>query len=392
LFKQAISPSSWTLPVFMSWFTSLYPSQHKIVNKFSTYTEEEQVLSNLAELSPSVITLAQVLRKSGYVTAAFTGGAGLGDEFGYSLGFDVYYDETTFGGFDLTMPMALDWLKIHKDRKFFLFVQGYDVHGRYEFPGEFKNIFADPNYKGKFKGTADEYWELRNQNLEHGGFDIKQEDVTFWKNWYDGRIYETDKRLGNFLKQLEELNMTDKTVILISSGTGNEFYEHEGIDHGFSLYDEAIHVPLAIKIPGQKGRVIEDQVGTIHIMPTLLDILDVNYGEMVKNQMQGMSLVPLMQGENLKLDVFSETDYLWQGFKRSLRTHDGWKFVYSLESGKRQLFHLINDPEELNNLVEKEEKIASELEQKLFNRLKSLGQDRTYHKNLLGDVFKIKRF
>lgn len=388
-FKQAISPSSWTLPVFMSWFTSLYPTQHRVLNKYSTFTKKEKILSNLSELSPSVMTLAQILKKNGYTSAGFTGGAGVGSEFGFNLGFDVYFDTASFGGFDLTMPKALEWLKNHKDEKFFLFVQGFDVHGRYEFPGKFKNKFASPNYNGKYKGTSEEYWDLRNKNLDQGYLDEDQEDIAFWRNWYDGRIYEADKRFGNFLDELDKLGIMDKTVIIVSSGTGNEFFEHNRIDHGFSLYDEVLHVPLAIKIPGEQGRVIKDQVGTISIMPTLLDILNVQYGQTIKNQMRGASLVPLMRGENLKIDVFSETDYLFQGFERSLRTHNGWKFIYTMDSDGRELYNLRKDPNELNNLVDIEEEISAQIEQKLFNRLKSMGQNKSYHRKLLENVFKL---
>lgn len=370
LFKNAVSPSSWTLPVFMSWFTSLYPSQHKIVNKYSTFTKEKQILSNLSELSPSVITLAQVLKNDGYATAGFTGDAGVGAEFGYSLGFDTYYDKTTFGGFALVLPLALDWLKKHKKEKFFLFIQAYDVHGRHQLSKDFKNKFADPNYRGKYKGTPEEYWELRNRSLDQGYLTMSDEDVEFWRAWYDTKIYQADRKLGQFLEELGKLGVLDKTIIVISSASGNEFYEHKRFGHGYSLYDELIDVPLIIRVPGKKGRVIESQIRTIDIMPTVLDILNINYDKAIKNQMQGVSLVPLMKGKNLQLDAFSETDFLLSTFKRSLKTYDGWKFIYSLDTEQRELYNLKDDPHELNNLVEKENRKAYELEEKLFKHLK----------------------
>jgi len=390
LFKQAISPSSWTLPVFMSWFTSLYPSQHRLLNKYSTFTEEEQILSDLRELSPGVMTLAQVLKNHGYLTAGFTGGAGLGGEFGYDLGFDTYYDETKFGGFNLTMPKALGWLKEHRDEKFFLFIQGYDVHGRYEFPGEFKNKFVDPDYNGPYKGTSEEYWGLRNLSLDQKSLQLNADDVKFWRNWYDGRIYEADKRLGNFLKRVQKLDLMDKTVIVISSGSGNEFFEHKRIDHGFSLYEELIHVPFIIKIPENAGQIVEAQVRTIDIMPTVLELLDIEGDKILQDQMKGVSLVLLINGEGTALDAFSETDYLFHAFKRSIKTHDGWKYIHSLDTEQRELYNINDDPFELKNLVDKEQKIAYELEQRLFNWLKSVGQDSDSHKRIMEEVFKLE--
>ncbi|MDD5772431.1 MAG: sulfatase [bacterium] len=375
LFKNAVSPSSWTLPSFMSWFTSLYPSQHKILNKYSIYTDKEKVFSNLSELSPSAVTLAQVLKKNGYSTAGFTGDAGVAGNFGYNLGFDIYYDKITFAGFDLVLPMALEWINKNRDENFFLFIQGYDVHGRYQLPADFKNQFADPNYKGKYKGTVDEYWKLRDLSVNEGFLNMADEDIKFWESWYDAKIYEADKKLGTFFDEFDKMGLGNKTIIVVSSGSGNEFYEHKRFDHGFSLYEELIRVPLIIKVPDKKGSVIENQVRTLDIMPTVLDMLDIKYNEIIKDQMQGVTLVPLMNGEDLKLDAFSETDYLSYTFKRSLRTSDGWKYIHSIDTRERELYNLRDDPKELNNLAEKEKRIAYELEQKLFKHLKSIGED-----------------
>lgn len=373
LFRNAISPSSWTLPVFMSWFTSLYPSQHKLVNKYSTYTDTEQILSNLTDLSPSVVTLAQVLKSAGYKTAGFTGGAALTGTFGYRLGFDTYFDNVTFGGFELAMPKALKWLQTHKDNKFFLFVAAYDVHGRYPLPQNYNNKFADPNYTGKYKGNEEEYWELRNRSVDRLPLNLTQEDVKFWESIYDAKILGADKRFKAFVEQLKTMGLMDNTIIIVSSGSGNEYYEHNAFDHGLSLYDELIHVPLIIKIPDREGHAIESQVRTIDIMPTVLDLLQIDYEQSIARQMQGTSLVPLLSGQHdLQLDAFSETDYLLQVFKRSWRTHDGWKYIHSLDTEKRELYHLVEDPQELNNLIHNETKIAYELEQKLFKHLNTI--------------------
>jgi arylsulfatase A-like enzyme len=365
LFKNAVSPSSWTLPVFMSWFTSLYPSRHKIVNKYSFIDGKKQVYSNLQKLSPGTVTLAQVLKENGYATAGFTGDAGVEGRFGYSQGFDVYYDKTAFGGFGLVFPKALQWLKKHRGERFFLFIQGYDVHGRYKHEKNFKSIFGNPDYTGRYRGTPAEYWRLRNDSLENKPLALAEEDVRFWKDWYDGKIYEADKKLGLFLEDIRGLGLYDNTVIVVSSASGNEFYEHRRFDHGYSLYDELIRVPLIVKIPGIEGKVVSEQVRTIDIMPTVLDMLDVSGGGIAEKQMQGVSLVPLIHGGSLKLDAFSETDYLLYSFKRSLRTSDGWKFIYSLESEERELYNLTIDPLETRNLAETEPRKALELEREL---------------------------
>lgn len=386
VFRNAISVSSWTLPAFMSMFTSLYPSQHRLVNKFSAYTENIKELSNLKKLSPGTVTLAQALKQNGYVTGGFTGGAAVGIEFGYDLGFDRYDDDYVFGGFDDVFPRALKWIKKNKDRKFFAFILGYDVHGRYPLPADHTKQFMDADYSGKYKGTAEEYWKLRDDSIDVGHLDLTEDDIKFWRDWYDTKIFESDKRFGEFLDQLSKTIDLEKTVFVITSASGNEFYEHKIFDHGHGLYEELIRVPLVFHIPHQKPIQVAEQVRIIDIMPTLLEVLAITPEENVTNQMRGVSLVNLMKGEHKDLFAFSETDYLLQSFKRSVRSPDGWKFIYSMDSEERELYNILSDPLEQNNVINEEPAVAYQLEQKLFDWLENMGQDDQSHNRLIEGV------
>lgn len=350
IFKNAVSASSWTLPSFMSWFTSLYPSQHTLTNKYSKLTDTEEVL---AKLPDNIRTLAQVLKENGYATAAFTGDAGVTGHFGYSRGFDIYYDNVTFGGFDTTFPLALEWLKENKNKKFFLFIHGYDAHGKY-------NLEKDPNSKAHI--------ELRNAILDKKPLNLTQQQVNSWRAWYDQKIREADKRFGAFITEFAELGLMDNTIIIAASDHGDEYWEHKGFDHGLTLYDELIHIPLIIRIPGQNAKSVKEQVRSIDLMPTALELLGITADKNIKGQMKGVSLVPLIGGKKIQLDAFSETDYLLQTFKRSLRKSNGWKFIYDLKTRERELYNLNTDPTETKNLAESRPKIAAELEQELFTK------------------------
>lgn len=110
-FTNAISVSPWTVPASMSWFTAVYPSEHNLVNKFAFYEPPIKKIAKLRELSPSLITLAEVLKENGYATAGFTGDAGVNGIFGFSTGFDVYVDDVKFGDMQYSIPKALQWLK-----------------------------------------------------------------------------------------------------------------------------------------------------------------------------------------------------------------------------------------------------------------------------------------
>lgn len=376
-FTNNISVASWTVPASMSWFTGVYPSEHGLTNKFSVFNPPGNVLSNLKKLSPELVTLAEVLHENGYATGGFTGNAGVSGFFGYGQGFDQYFFEKgKFGSMGVSIPKALDWLKENRDKKFFMFLHGYDMHGQ-NVPAEgFDYRFVEKGYDKKFTGSAQEQEALREEGLEKGSVAIRAEDVKFWRAIYDEKIQRTDAKFKGFLAELQKMGLMDKTIFVLTSDHGTEFAEHKRFDHGFSLYDELIHVPLVIKLPGQKkGTVIKDQVSSLDIMPTVLELLEVKMPERAKDQLRGTSLVPALKGKAVAKDVYSETDYRQYTYKRSVVTKEGWKFIYTLENKGRELYNLKKDPKEQKNLVELEPRRAYELEQQLFAHFKSIGSD-----------------
>jgi arylsulfatase A-like enzyme len=88
-FTNAMSAASWTVPSSMTWFTGVYPTEHRILNKFHVYDPPVKQIANLKELSPNIVTLAEVLKKNGYITGGFTGDAGVSGVFGYNQGFEL---------------------------------------------------------------------------------------------------------------------------------------------------------------------------------------------------------------------------------------------------------------------------------------------------------------
>jgi arylsulfatase A-like enzyme len=377
-FTNAISVASWTVPASMTWFTGVYPSEHRLTNKFSVFNPpNNNVLSNLKKLSPELVTLAEVLKENGYATGGFTGNAGVSGFFGYSQGFDEYFFEKgKFGSMGVSIPKGLEWLQKNKDKKFFMFLHGYDMHGQNVPVEGFDYRFVDKGYDKKFTGSAVEQEALREEGLEKGAVALRDEDVRFWRAIYDEKIQRTDARFKKFMEEYEKLGLMDKTIFVLTSDHGTEFHEHKRFDHGFSLYDELIHVPLVIKLPKQKaGKIINDQISSIDVMPTLLELLDVKMPEKAKNQLRGASLVAGLKGSAVAKDVFFETDYRQYTYKRGIQTKDGWKLIYTLENKNRELYNLKNDPHETKNLVDLEPRRAYELEQRVFAHFKFIGHD-----------------
>ncbi len=369
VFENDISASSWTLPSSMSWFTGVYPSKHKILNKYTLLTPTKQEISSLKVLSPNMETLAEVLKKNGYNTGGFTGGAGVHSMFGYNQGFDTYIDDKDFAGFEYTYPKAIEWIKKHQTNQLFVFLHGYNIHGEYIPAGGYDYRFLDFKYNGKLTGSKEEEIELREQGLAEGKIFLTKDDVRFLTAIYDEKIQRADSEFAKFIEKYRNLGLLDKTIFILTSDHGEELYDHGQIDHGHSLYDEVIHVPLVITIPDAKGLKIPNQVRSIDLMPTLLDIIGVKPDENLKQQFQGVSLVPIMKGKNENLDAFSETDYRYATFKRSLRDVTGWKLVTDLETKINELYSLNKDKEEKNNLSDQYPDILTEIKSKLQNIL-----------------------
>jgi len=335
IFKNAFAQSYWTLPCHASIFTSRYPSVHGAIDKSR-------------RLDRSEITLAEVLRDNGYRTLAFTGGGYVSSVFGLSQGFDIFIeDDPSLTG---NIKSALKWIELNKDKKFFIFLHGYEVHSLPMVPRQFLSRYVDPKYNGVAKSfNLDWSGDLHNiynytYSLNNMSFLLNKSDIEYIIDCYDGGVNYIDYNIGELIDELKKLNLDKKTIVIITSDHGQALMEHGYIGAHQDIYDEVIHVPLIIKIPNLSfKRVIENQVRSIDIMPTILDLVGLN----IPNTVQGKSLLPLIRGDiNLSFPVFSEKEDAI-----AIRM-DGFKYIWRA-SGKHELYNLTSDPKEQINIIDK---------------------------------------
>jgi arylsulfatase A-like enzyme len=377
VFTNVTSAASWTVPSHMAMFTGQWPSIHGVTNKLKPGTKQEDLV--FQQLAPEKETFPQHLIQNGYVAAAFTGGAGVSAKFGYDRGgFDKYLDDKPFAGYDYTVPPALDWLTAHKDQKFFMFLHGYDVHGQHDLIGETPQQVA-PDYKGPLTGTIEEQAKLREQGLaaiKNPGDPahlegLSPEDIKFLTEIYDAKVKEADARLGKFLDAFRASGLMDKTIIAIVADHGDEFMEHGYIDHGPTLCQHQLHVPMMIRFPGHlEHREIADLVRTIDVFPTLFDAVGVTGPVNVA----GRSLLPLLRGEKLDLPIYAETDYRLFVHQRMQRIQTR-KLILDLEDGQKSLFDLATDPDEQKDLSAGDARTTYEMEQSLRTWMLQAKQD-----------------
>jgi arylsulfatase A-like enzyme len=367
VFTNAFSVSSWTLPSVMSFMTGEYPSTHKIINKELIGSTEKEGLRP-AVLSSDIHTLASVFKANGYATGGFAGGAALSSSYGFDKGFDTYQSDGDFEGLSRSIPKALKFAQEHVNDKVFIYLHGFDTHGQFIPEGGLKRTFTDPAYKGTLTGSTKEQKSLREEGVIQGHINLTAEDVRFLRAIYDEKISDMDKEISAFMSGYNKLHTGKKTMFVITSNHGDEFYEHGRIDHGMTLYNEVLQIPLIIVLPGESvGKRVSSQVRNIDVFPTVLSLVGIPEDSSLRGQLQGVSLIPAMRGENQRLDIFAETSYRYATFKQALITWEGWKLITDQESLTNEVFNLRSDPRESHDVSTNDNAKTQHLRIRLLN-------------------------
>jgi len=347
VFNNAYSQAPWTTPSHMSLFTSLYPSSHMV---------DQPMCDSMRKLGSDKKTLAECLKENGYLTAAFTGSGSISGKWGFSKGFDVY-DETPTPlkkdrGHDIPIIFgkATSWMEKNKQSNFFLFFHTYNTHTPYS-----NRYFAD------------------------------KERIPFWNTkkfinaLYDSEIKTTDYYIGRLVRFLKNAGILKNTIIFILSDHGEDFGEHYPFEmtggHGHSLYQELLRIPFIVYHPSLKqvNMKIEERVRLIDVMPTALDALGLPSPEGI----EGKSILPLLAGKTLKMPEYFYAEATCFGPERKAVIGKRFKYIYTAYPDAQrterkispvsmnELYDIIDDPDEKNNIYDKKSSTALELKKEL---------------------------
>ena len=352
LFKNGFSQATCTLPSHTSIFLSQYVWRHNV-----DYLHTKR-------LTDPCTTLAEILKNENYATAAFTGGIVLSSRYGFDQGFEIYDDGTPGrrGRYEISsyIDKLLSWLESVRNKKFFLFIHTYDVHEPYNPPLPYFDLYTKERYERKHLRTSKGItpWKLNASKLT-------PEEIDYIIAVYDGGINYVDEQLGKIFDKLNQLDIDDNTIIIVTSDHGEGFKEHGRLRHGYKPYIELVHVPLIIKGPGiPRNRIYDNYVQHIDIVPTILEILNIPQ----RKEMQGRSMLPLMNNCEIEKDFKTysfgqDRNKPQQSFSMSIRTKE-WTYIMN-QNGPDELYDKINDPKEQNNIIEKKPLIAQRLKEKL---------------------------
>ncbi len=282
--------------------------------------------------------MAQAFKRGGYATGAVISAFVLDRSWGLARGFDFYDDAFSaeaFANRDLglvdrrageSVDHALTWLKKNPRRPFFFWLHLYDPHSPYDPP--------EP-YRSEYQGHL-----------------------------YDGEISYADHELGRLIAWLKRNQLYDSSLIVFLSDHGESLGEHGEHEHGFFVYNATVHVPLIVKLPAgsgvRPGRVSRP-VETTAIAPTLMRASGIH--DAVEQQFSSQGL---LQNDPPPDDAaYSETFYPFSSF--------GWSPLHALETERfhyigapqPELYDVIADPEEENNLAPQQTATLAVLKDKL---------------------------
>ena len=338
LFEDVSAPSPWTLPAHASLLTGLYPNRNGLKSHFKYLPDD-------------VVTWAEVLREHGYLTAAIINSHNLSNRYGLDRGFDdfTYVKESL----KLAEPTkveakAHEWLSKHNGKPFFLFLHYYDVHSDYHSLPQYEKQFVRP-YQGKTDGSTRQLLYFR-KDL----FSLDDDDAKHLIDLYDAGIRQMDDGMARLFALLEEKDLLDNTLIIVTSDHGEEFLEHGGVLHGRTQFQEIIHVPLLIRGPGiPHSKRLRHIASLVDVMPTILTLLGIS----PPASLDGINLCPLWQKSNAQLPqrfIFAEADHnnAIHDVKRAIR-HQQYKLHYDRSSKEAQLYNLSDDPEEKVDVAHK---------------------------------------
>jgi choline-sulfatase len=345
LFRQAYAHASWTLPSFASLLTSQTPPGHGAGGR----------LPRLRVLPAAVRTLAECLSDAAYATACVVNVDFLGDKFGVTQGFQKVDFEAHSNNFDMraagpTTDQALAWLRARPDRPFFLMVHYFDPHLLYNPPPKYRARFADPRDRVDTTwvfGTRADILAIRT------GAAVPEATIRRAEKLYNGEVAYTDDQIGRLLDAIDRMGLRKNTIVVLTADHGEEFLDHGGFEHGHTLYNELVHVPLVIRYPSRLDpETRSEPVGLIDVAPTLCLLA----GVPADQQFAGGSLLRPTTAAGHR-PILMEGDF-WGPMMRSWLEGE-----YKLIAGANgnELYNLRKDPGEKDNLITQEPERADRM-------------------------------
>lgn len=330
VFDRAYSLGAAAVPSHAGWLSSVVPPGHLTVR--GTFVAEGQTM------------LAEILDRAGYYASNVSANSDFNQERGLTQGFanhEILRRSNTRGNDAQKIVLAMLEELEQRPSPRFVYAVLNDAQAPYDPPSEMLGDVTPPE-----EAPAQHRTHMWVGRVRTGKIEPDAEQLAYVRRLYRGELQVIDAALGLFMDTLEARGELDEAVVLLVGIHGEEFLEHGGAGHGRTLYEESIHVPLAIRAPKllAPGRV-EAPVDLLDLGPTLTDLLGVDYAP----QWQGESLVPLIDDPQPPPRLI--VSYLGDGSRAAII--GDYKFVLGPGRGResQHFFELFADPGEQHDRI-----------------------------------------
>jgi arylsulfatase A-like enzyme len=331
-FAWAQVPGTWSLPSHASLLTGVYPTVHRAT-------------AHEARLSPEVPFVAEEMKKAGYKTAMFSSNGYVSAKWGFDRGWDVnrnFIRESLPNGATYLWKTGKAWILPNIAKPEFVYLATVEPHVIYNPPKEFLAAYWSKPYTGPIKPvkTGEQLGAIKAGKLK-----INDTDKAYLEALHDAEITQSDAAFKTFINDLKAMGVYDRSVVVVVSDHGDQFYEHGSVGHGDTVYQELTHVPLIIRAPGAlpAGHVVQADVEIMDLEATLLDLAGITPGPRV----QGTTLRPLAWDEvgSCPRAALTVDGQVARGLKvqRYRLVHHG--------PGRVELYDEIEDPREQKNVA-----------------------------------------
>ncbi len=371
VFEHCITPTGQTLPTHASLFTGVYPREHGLIANLT------KVDGMQYKPSPILKTLATVMSEAGYQTAGFVSAEPVKAASGLGAGFQTWHepdDKKVIA--EETNKHVFAWLEGGMKQPFMTWVHYFDCHAKYEPPPPFDTMFQTDERLESFLREIGA--DASASKTRRPGVDVKVKETAEDVNAYDGEIRYVDQEVGRLFAKLAEVGVWDNTIVVLTGDHGEGLGQHGLPGHG-DIWAEQLHVPLIIRVPGRKAARVEAQLSSVDILPTVLAVAP---------ELPGSAFTAQTSGVNVLADGFDPVRPIYSQYPGT-RTkdfseaifHNGWRYIKrDAKDENDQLFHVAEDPHELNDVADKyPEKVAE---------LRAMLESLTTEQKLRGRQFK----
>jgi arylsulfatase A-like enzyme len=369
IFRNCYASAPWTKPSVASLFTSLNPMEHGVTNHEGAMWSNDAPDLEKGVLRLDAYTLAERLKARGYATAAIVANPWMSWQYGFDQGFDVYSSIASVVNppADRVTLEAMRWLESAGAKApYFLYLHLLDVHGPYNASDsvyalvrgspsvQTEEVFSQEEWDGILPSTMQAVWARDSTGVKKP--ETRRLDT--WRGRYAAEVRDMDDRLGPFFEKLKDRHLLDHTYLILIADHGESLHDHGNWDHGYTLFEDQIHVPLIIRPPGglKTSQDIQNVVGLVDILPTLV----AKSGAKAEN-VEGKDLGLLLDGEKTGGSglVFSGATRT-NPFMYSVRA-GSYKLIVNGKIGRHALFDITQDPGENNNIAPQKPKVVAQL-------------------------------